>query len=96
MTTAPHPAVALVLRAAATLADAEGIDHVDVHLRAGAGAPDRAALEAALGPAAELPRIAGPAFHRLAFRAPAGVTLLADLDDETGRATTLTARRDAR
>jgi hypothetical protein len=94
-----HPAVALVLRAAETLASdaGRGVDYVDVRVRAGDDAPTRAQLEAALGPADELPRIPGPAFHRLAFRGPAGqvpVTLLAELDDETGRATTLTARRD--
>lgn len=99
MTAPPHPAVGLVLRAAATLASGAGgdVDYVDVHVRAGDDAPTRAELEAALGPADELPRIAGPAFHRLAFRAPEGsahVTLFAELDDETGHATTLTARRD--
>jgi hypothetical protein len=94
-----HPAVALVLRAAATLASdaGKGVDYVDVRLRPGDDAPTRGQLEAALGPADELPRIPGPAFHRLSFRAPAGqipVTLIAELDDDTGRATTLTARRD--
>lgn len=99
MSAEQHPAVGLVLHAAATLASdaGRGIDSVDVRLRAGDDAPTRAQLEEALGPADELPRMPGPAFHRLAFPAPAGsvpVTLFAELDDETGRATTLTARRD--
>ena len=99
MSADPHPAVGLLLRVAATLAsnDGRGVDYVDVRLRAGDDAPTRAQLEAALGTARELPRIAGPAFHRLAFPAPPGsvpVTVFADIDDETGLAITLTARRD--
>jgi hypothetical protein len=96
--TEPAPAaIALLVRAAATLAspDGVGVDYVDVQLRA--DGPTRAQLEAVLGPAHELPRIPGPAFHRLSFRGPEGsvhVSLFADIDDETGRATSLMARRD--
>ena len=98
MSTQPHPAVGLVLHAAESLgSDAgRGVDYVDVRLRPD-DAPTRAELEAALGPARELPRIPGPAFHTLAFRAPTGsvpVSLFAEIDDGTGRARTLTARRN--
>jgi len=94
-----HAAIALLVRAAATLASDEGagVDYVEVRLRAADGGPTRAQLEAVLGPAYELPRIPGPAFHRLSFGGPEGsahVSLFAELDDETGRATSLTARRD--
>jgi len=95
----PHPAVALALHVAATLAsdDGKGVDYVDVRLRRGEEGPTRAQLEVALGPARETPRMPGPTFHRLAFQGPAGdvpVSLFADIDDETGRTVTLTARRD--
>ena len=99
MSAEPHPAVGLLLHVGriARLRRRAGASTTSTCACGRDDAPTRAQLEAALGTARELPRIPGPAFHRLAFPAPDGQRprhLFADIDDETGRAITLTARRN--
>ena len=42
-----------------------------------------------------MPRIPGPAFARFAYPAPDGVSVFADVDDESGRVLAVLVRRDA-
>jgi hypothetical protein len=83
--------IALVRQAVDAIAGAEGVDHVEITLRDG---PLRAELDAVLGEPAPVPRIPGPAFERFAYQAPDGVSLFADVDDESGRVLAVLVRRD--
>jgi hypothetical protein len=69
-----------------------GVELVDIEL--GAAGPTRAELEAALGPARELPRIPLTGFALLTFDGHAPLALFAHVDDATGRASRLMVRRE--
>ena len=97
MTTEPHPAVALVLRAAgdARLRCRPGVDYVDVRLRpARARRPRRSSRRRSARRTSCRGSRARPSTASRSVRPRARPGLLAEIDDETGRATTLTARRD--
>lgn len=84
--------IALIRQVVGAIAGAEGVDHVEITLRDG---PPRAELDAAFGEPREVPRIPGPAFARFAYPAPDGVSVFADVDDESGRVLAVLVRRDA-
>jgi len=85
--------IALVRQLMDSVAGADGVDYVEVTLRDG---PPRAELDAALGEPTALPRMPGPAFERFGYPGPDGVSVFADVDDETGRVLTGLVRRDIR
>jgi hypothetical protein len=85
--------IALVRQLMESVARADGVDYVEVTLRDG---PMRAELDAALGAPTALPRMPGPAFERFGYPGPDGVSVFADVDDETGRVVTVLVRRDLR
>jgi len=84
--------IALVRQVIEAVARTEGVDHVEIALGDGVA---RADLDAALGAPEPLPRIPGPAFERFAYPAPEGVSVFADVDDESGRVLAVLVRRDA-
>ena len=84
--------IPLVRQVVDAVAGAEGVDHVEITLRDG---PPRAELDVAFGEPSPLPRFPGPAFERFAYPAPDGVSLFADVDDESGRVLAVLVRRDA-
>lgn len=69
------------------------VDLVELVLDAESG-PTRAELEAALGRAVQQPRMPGTGRVALAFPPRGGITPLAYVEDATGRAGRLVARRD--
>ena len=83
----------LVRQLMASVAREDSVDYVEVTLRDG---PPRAELDAALGTPEALPRMPGPAFERFGYPGTDGVTVFADVDDETGRVLAVLVRRDSR
>ena len=84
--------IALVRELIEAVARADGVDYVEVRLREGVAPAD---LDAAFGAPSVLPRMPGPAFERFSYPAPAGVSVFADVDDESGRVLAVLVRRDA-
>lgn len=84
--------IALVRELIDAVARTDGVDYVEVRLRAGVSSAD---LDAEFGAPTVLPRIAGPAFERFSYPAPEGVSVFADVDDESGRVLAVLVRRDA-
>ena len=84
--------IALVRQVIEAVARADGVDYVEVRLREGVAPAD---LEAAFGTPAPLPRMPGPAFERFSYPVPEGVSVFADVDDESGRVLAVLVRRDA-
>lgn len=85
--------IALVRELIDTVARTDGVDYVEVRLREGVAPAD---LDAAFGTPTAVPRMPGPAFERFSYPAHVGVSLFADVDDESGRVLALLVRRDVR
>ena len=84
--------IALVRELIDAVARTDGVDYVEARLRAPVA---RIELDAAFGEPAALPRIPGPAFERFSYPAPEGVSVFADVDDESGLVIAVLVRREA-